>query len=76
MPILDRVEVFKTNVTDSFDAIKLKTILLKEFPHSKINFDLQDCDKILRIEGSQIPVSRVIQIIKHEGFHCQLLEEL
>jgi hypothetical protein len=69
------VEVFKTNVQSQYDAIALKEILLKEFPVIQINFDLDDCDKILRMEGKIVPVSSVIQIVKMEGFNCEILEE-
>jgi len=69
------VEVFKTNVQHHYDAIKLKELLLKEFPGASINFDLEDCDKILRTEGKSVPASRVIKIIKMEGYYCEILEE-
>ncbi len=69
------VEVFKTNVQDYYDAIKLKRILLKEFPEAQINFDLDDCDKILRTEGKKINANSVIQIARMEGFLCEILKE-
>jgi hypothetical protein len=45
------IEVFKTNVEEAVQAEKLVDILLDHFPDNKINFDLHDCDKILRVEG-------------------------
>jgi predicted RNA-binding protein YlqC (UPF0109 family) len=69
------VEVFKTSVQSHHDAITLKEILLKEFPGIQINFDLEDCDKVLRTEGNNVPASSVIQIVKTEGFNCEILEE-
>jgi hypothetical protein len=69
------VEVFKTNVQSHYDAITLKEILLKEFPDVQINFDLDDCDKILRAEGNNVPAISVIQIVKTKGFYCEILEE-
>ena len=68
------VEVFKTNIQSVNAAIGLKKILSKEFPDIQINFDLDDCDKILRIEGNSIPAYSVIEIVKMEGFHCEILE--
>jgi hypothetical protein len=68
------VEVFKTNIQSHFDAIILKGILFKEFPDVHISFDLEDCDKILRTEGKNIPVGRVIQLVEFHGFYCQVLE--
>ena len=68
------VEVFKTNVQSQVDSIRLKEILFKEFPEMQINFDLEDCDKILRTEGENILVSRVVQLIKFHGYYCEVLE--
>lgn len=68
-------DVFKTNVLHHFDAIKLKEALLKEFPQADIRFNLSDNNKTLRIEGRNIPPARVIQIVKHLGFYCELVEE-
>jgi hypothetical protein len=45
------VEVFKTNVDNEQSAFEIIQILKKHFPHAKVNFDLDDCDKILRVES-------------------------
>ena len=46
------VEVFKTNVVVEELAKQLTIKLSTQFPHYKINFDLQDCDNIPRVEGA------------------------
>lgn len=48
------VEVFKTNVTPMSKAKMLIQSIEKHFPDYKTNFDLSDCDKILRVEGENI----------------------
>lgn len=68
------VEFFKTNIQHHFDAIKIKGLLSKEFPSAIFTFDLLSKDKLLRAEGKNIPASRVVQIIKHEGFYCEVVE--
>ena len=68
------IQVFKTNVSHHFDAIRLKELLVTEFPKAVFLFDLLDKDKLLRAEGNNVPASRVVQIIKHEGFYCEVLE--
>lgn len=45
------VEVFKTNEENYTDSEEILKTLKKKFPLLKINFDLDDCDKILRVEG-------------------------
>lgn len=69
------VEVFKTNVTDIIDANRIIQSLNNIYPKHKINFDLEDCDKILRIEGVKIDNQRIINLLNEEGFGCKELED-
>lgn len=68
------VEVFKTNVHETEHAEQLIHLLRQHFPGSKINFDLDDCDKVLRIEGSNFVAGNVILELRKQGFMCHLLE--
>lgn len=68
------IEVFKTSVEEKRDAELLIFLLLQQFPASRINFDLQDCDRILRVEGSDFCADNIISLIKENGFHCSILE--
>ncbi len=68
------VEVFKTNVEEVSDASKIVTILLQYFPDSTINFDLDDCDKGLRIKGENFIPQKVMVIVKKTGFICDVLD--
>ena len=67
------VEVFKTNVSDESQAEKLLEILAWHFPACRINFDLDDCDKILRIEGEGLFTASVQMIVAENGFTCEIL---
>jgi len=67
------VEVFKTNVQHRELAEQLASILRGRFAFSKINFDLEDCDKILRVEGEQICVETIIEILNNRGLECEVL---
>jgi hypothetical protein len=69
------VEVFKTNVQVHEDANDLVGLLRQHYPGHKINFDLHDCDKILRIEGSQISIHNIMQLVNNSGFDCSVLED-
>ena len=68
------VEVFKTNVQEQDQAGELLGLLTKRFPLSKINFDLDDCDKILRIEAETIRQEEIIALVRKNGFQCVILE--
>ena len=67
------VEVFKTNVQYRELAEQLVSILRSRFAFYKINFDLEDCDKILRVEGKQICVEIIIEILINHGLECEVL---
>jgi hypothetical protein len=67
------VEVFKTNVSEDEQAKLLIGKLLADFPDYRINFDLEDCDKILRVEAGLIEAERIIHLVKINGYHCELL---
>ena len=68
------IEVFKTNVETASDATNLVEMLLQQFPASRINFDLQDCDKILRVEGKDFSTEQVMLVLKENGFNCSILD--
>ena len=67
------VEVFKTNVQHRELAEQLVSILRGRFAFFKINFDLDDCDKILRVEGKQVCVETIIEILSTHGLECEVL---
>ena len=50
----EMIEVFKTNVLKKSQSKMLLCILSEAFPSFKINFDLSDCDKVLRVEGDNM----------------------
>jgi len=68
------IEVFKTNVQEFTEAQKLLALLRRHFPGSKINFDLDDCDKVLRVEGHNLKIEKVMTLIKQKGFVCNVLD--
>ena len=64
------VEVFKTNVQKKTQSKMLLCILSEAFPSFKINFDLSDCDKVLRVEGDNTEALRIMMLVKEYGFNC------
>jgi hypothetical protein len=68
------VEVFKTNVQKKVQSKMLLCILSEAFPSVKINFDLSDCDKVLRVEGDNIDVLSIMIIVKEYGIKCEILD--
>ena len=68
------VEVFKTNVEDAELAQLLIHKLLNYFSFFRVNFDLDDCDKILRVQGSDISPEKITELLIRENYQCQVLE--
>ena len=68
------IEIFKTNVKKTVQAKKVVDILLEHFPGNKINFDLHDCDKILRVEGKNFCAEKIMNLVHENGFSCNILE--
>lgn len=68
------VEVFKTNVQKEADKNYIIAVIQTQFPDYKINFDLEDCDKILRIEGVDLQCDNIIDYVNCLGYTCVRLE--
>jgi hypothetical protein len=68
------VEVFKTNIVDENTAKAVLNDLVILLPNAYINFDLEDCDRILRIENCSIRLDLVVNILNKNGFYCEPLQ--
>lgn len=68
------VEVFKTNIQKKAQSKMLLCILSEAFPSFKINFDLSDYDKVLRVKGDNIEALRIMILVKEYGFTCEILD--
>lgn len=68
------VGVFKTNINHDKDAGNLRDILHYLVKPIRITFDLEDCDKIMRIEAENFDVFEVINTVNVCGFNCELLD--
>ncbi|NCI48920.1 hypothetical protein GWC95_03230 [Sediminibacterium roseum] len=62
--------VFKTTVDSITKINQLKPHLDGIKSIHQWNFDLWDCDKILRIDGPEDISTMVIDTLKMHGFHC------
>ena len=71
------VEVFKTNVTSARDAAILVDKIHKSFEHYIANFDLEDCDRILRIQNMNGPTDNtaIVNVLAEYGFEAVALTD-
>lgn len=75
-PDIALVEVFKTNVGDNATAAAIAGKIADQFPDYSVNFDLEDCDKILRIEPASGPVNvrKILSLVKEENVVIEILK--
>ncbi|UGU15309.1 hypothetical protein LS482_16685 [Sinomicrobium kalidii] len=69
------VEIFKTDVTDPTVADSCILTLSRRFPRLRINFDLEDRDRILRVEGHTINIREIVKILNALCVDCTLYVE-
>ena len=67
------VLIFKTNVTTPRQANRLQPLLSALADIKQYNFDLEDCDKVLRIVSSRIEPQTIRYILQVAGFMCEEL---
>jgi hypothetical protein len=68
------VEVFKTNVSEMTVADEISALLQHHFPECRVNFDLDDCDRVLRIAGKNVHAAKVMMLVTGRGFACSVME--
>ena len=71
------IEVFKTDVTIAEEALLLVRQLNLQLGYTA-NFDLQDCDHILRVVHSSgsVEPKMVIRVLEQEGFRAEILPDV
>jgi hypothetical protein len=66
--------VFKTSVKTKTQAKQLKLPIDTILPNAKWNFDLKDCDKILRVDSEENVVLKIIDLLHIHNHSCEELE--
>lgn len=73
---METVLVFRTSVTTNRKISKVRPLLDSLMNRSeKWNFDLEDCDRILRVEAVSVQASAIIEKLECAGFACEELED-
>ncbi|RUT72320.1 hypothetical protein D0817_01535 [Flavobacterium cupreum] len=70
------IEIFKTNVNSKRQSGRILKILKGIFPNASFIFDLEDCDRILRVDHiERIQIRTIQNEIINLGFACEILED-
>ena len=69
------VEIFKTTVEKPSEAGLIVEKLQQRFPYYRINFDLADCDRILRVEAKlgRVDVETIRDMVRACNHEIELL---
>ncbi|MBA4744377.1 MAG: hypothetical protein H2058_03880 [Muricauda sp.] len=66
--------VFKTSVWGESQVRQLRPLLNQLVNKDGCwNFDLEDCDNILRVETQGVPALSIASLLHSNGFHCEEL---
>ena len=76
-PNTGMVEVFKTDVKSPEQANRVLGAIQHTFAGYSANFDLEDCDRILRVKssGGFVQASSLIQCLWKLGFRAEVLPD-
>ena len=71
------IEVFKTDVKDNHHANMLLEKIHSRFSAYTANFDLADCDNILRVKciSGIVEPGLLIDLLSQHGFHAEVLPD-
>jgi hypothetical protein len=68
------IEVFRTNITGKMASRKISEALHAQFPDLQVHFDLEDCDRILRVDGDPLFPEMIAELVKEKGYDCEMLK--
>jgi hypothetical protein len=67
------ISIYKTDINTKSKLRKVKPVLNRILLNSKWNFDLEDCDKILRVESDTNCSAFLITELSKIGIYCEEL---
>ena len=66
--------IFKTNISSQEQSLHLQTMLGKLQEIVMSSFDLEDCDRILRIVSTNPDPEIICELFCKQGFECEVME--
>ena len=67
-----KIEVFATNIQNELEGASIMKELHVEYPDLKVDVDLEDIDRVLRIEG-YFNLDIVMKIITSKKHTCEIM---
>jgi hypothetical protein len=71
---MKQVEIFKTDVRERARANKVLAMLGEKHPDYLVNFDIEDDDRILRVESTTTQINKVEieSLLEGIGVYCKI----
>lgn len=69
------VIILKTNIRYKKQVKSVAPLLDQQDSIYRWNIDLNDVDKVLRIESTGMQQTQIVQLINEAGFHCEELAD-
>lgn len=71
------IEVYKTDIINRKTAKRVRKMLRQRFPNLLIDFDLEDCDNILRVENPEgnLDSHLIFDQVLKMGFFIEVLAD-
>ncbi|MBE0392414.1 hypothetical protein [Flavobacterium sp. PL002] len=71
------IEIYKTNVLKKKQAKEITKKIKALFSNYKINFDLEDCDHIMRVDTrcGILDNNTIIEIFRENNFYIEILPD-
>ncbi len=67
--------IFRTNIDKKSEFLSIKYDLQKIAGVRLCTIDLDDCDRVLRVECENVPLDRIVEEVARHGFVCEELAD-
>ena len=68
------VHIFKTNISTLRQLKMAELLLSRENRIERWNVDIEDCDKVLRVETDALNESQIVTLMRREEIYCELFD--
>lgn len=67
--------IFRTDIDKRAEFLSVKYDLQKIRGVQSCTIDLEDCDRVLRVECENVPLDRIVDEVARHGFLCEELAD-
>jgi hypothetical protein len=68
-----QIHIFITSIASKMESEAVKCTILSKYPSAKIDFDLEDIDNVLRVEGI-FNAKKILKIVTAMNLDCKVMD--